>query len=812
LSAAGHADTVRAVEAAGTSVQRLAPSERRLRRVLIAVAAWSALCAGAYLVQLLRGVAEFPFVVNSVAKDLLLAGVAAIGAADVRRYAWAATTVVAAHIILASVLALALLSGHADAAANTLGALPLGIAPEGAALLWFSADTAIAAVIWRTADKARMEAFGLRYLGYAHVQALAAMTEILVRRDDDHEPAPLEVALRVDRFLASFNAKGKIVMRTALLGLALYPLLSLRPPIWLMHPTQREDWLRTKLVDRIESGRLPKWWRMALQGMVRVAQQLACIGFYGDPAVARRCGFVPFSERDAYPSQEKVVAPGGLRCLTPRQVSESTIDADVVVIGSGAAGATVAAKLVEQGRQVVILERGRHVDPSEFTEHELEQVSALYGDGALTLSTDFRFQVLQGMCVGGSTVVNNAVCFDLPDTVLDAWTDSRGLDCGIDGDRLPAAFAAVKRRLDVTLQSNDAATPGYLPFLAGIHALKLDKAGGYEFGPIAANIRDCLGCGYCTIGCRYGRKLSMLDTVLPDAQQAAGEDGLRILSECLVQRIETDGPRATGVVCTLGDGSELRVRARSVVLAAGALASSVILTRSGIGGDRVGRDLAFNLAVPMFGEFPRRIDAAYGQQMSHYLMPPDGHGFALETWFQPIVALSLLAPGWGAEHDRTMRRFANLACVGTVVASTPTGRVRPARDPRSLRLDYAAAPEDLRRVHDGMKLSGRILLAAQARRVMPPAFRLHEYHTAADLERLPADLLDTTRFSLSTAHPQGGNRMSRDVRTGVVDPEFRVHGMENVHVCDASVFPSAIGVNPQLTVMALAHCAADYVS
>lgn len=799
----------------GEQGQRLGPSERRLRRVLLVISALSAAFAVSYLVQLLRGVSDYPFTVNSVAKDVLLAGVAFVAAADVRRYAWAATTVVIAHLVLASVLALALLTGNVgeDSIAHSVGPGPLGLSPEQLALLWFSADTAIAGTVWWMQGRARMEAFGLRYLGYAQVQALAAMAEILVPRHGEREPTPQQVALRVDGFLASFRAKGKAVMRTALLGLSLLPMLTLRPPLWLMHPAQREDWLRRTLLDGVEHGRAPRVWRTMLQGMLRVAQQLSYLGFYSDPVVARRCGYVPFSERDER-AAEAVVQRGRLRTMAAADLPAGAVDVDVVVIGSGAAGATIAARLVAQGREVLILERGRHVDPADFTENELEQFSALYGDGALTLSRDFRFQVLQGMCVGGSTVVNNAVCFDLPEAVLDTWLDPRGLNCGLDGVRLREAECRLRRDLLVHRPPARVLTPGHVPFIAGTTELRNAGDPGserWEVGTIDANVDDCLGCGQCTIGCRYGRKLSMLDKVLPDAQQAAPEGALRILPECLVQRIEVQGARATAVVGTLADGSEVRVRARSVVVAAGALASSVILARSGLGGDHVGRGLAFNLAVPMFGDFARRIDATAGLQMSGYLLPDRGAGFALETWFQPIVALSLLLPGWGTEHDRTMRRYAHLASIGTVVASAATGRVRPARNPRSVRLDFRPAPADLARLHDGMKLAGRILLQAGASRVLPPASRLHEYHRPAELERLPADLRDPSRFTVSSAHPQGGNRMSQDVRSGVVDPEFRVHGTENVYVCDASVFPSAITVNPQLTVMALADCAADHV-
>jgi choline dehydrogenase-like flavoprotein len=182
------------------------------------------------------------------------------------------------------------------------------------------------------------------------------------------------------------------------------------------------------------------------QSMIRTAQQMTYLGYYGDARVAERCGYVPFSKRryDAAAHVER--DRPRVQCLTPREIDRDTLSADVVIAGSGAAGATLAYELARLGRSVLVLERGRHVDPSQFSEDEAKQFSALYEDGALTLSRDFRFQVAQGSCVGGSTVVNNGVCFDLPQRVLARWNDPGGLDAGIDEQRLRASFAHLRDR------------------------------------------------------------------------------------------------------------------------------------------------------------------------------------------------------------------------------------------------------------------------------------------------------------------------------------------------------------------------------
>src|SRR5205823_2376648 len=148
-------------------------------------------------------------------------------------------------------------------------------------------------------------------------------------------------------------------------------------------------------------------------------------------------GYAPFSQRYAdYQKIEKRRPYPALTVTTPNEVARRGLDvitdADVVIIGSGAAGSILAEQLLAQGREVLMLEKGLFVDPDDFTEDEIHQISHLYADGALQVSQSYRFQVLQGNCVGGGTVVNNAVCFETPERVLQSWNDPAGSDAGID--------------------------------------------------------------------------------------------------------------------------------------------------------------------------------------------------------------------------------------------------------------------------------------------------------------------------------------------------------------------------------------------
>jgi choline dehydrogenase-like flavoprotein len=395
--------------------------------------------------------------------------------------------------------------------------------------------------------------------------------------------------------------------------------------------------------------------------------------------------------------------------------------------------------------------------------------------------------------------------------VLRAWNDPHGFDAGLDEARLQESFRVIRSWIGVREQSETWLQPGASKFVNGIEQLGLGEPPN-RFGIVEANIADCLGSGYCNIGCAFGKKLSMLDTVLPQAQQKFGSDGLRIVSECRVERIVASDGRAEAVVCKLSDGRKLRVKARSIVVAAGALHSSWLLLRSKLAGPLVGRYIGFNVGSPITADFDEELYAYDGMQISHVLVPPPERGFILETWFNPVMAQALAMPGWFEDHYRNMRRYAHMTAVGALVGTDRhwNRRVRVALD-GGLDIDFKPTEQELKRLIEGLKLIGRIYLAAGARRVMPTTLRYHEFRSEPELEQLDRYIKDGSDISLGTGHPQGGNALSRDPRKGVVDPSFRVHGFENLYVCDASVFPTTIGVNPQLTVMALADYAAPLI-
>ena len=793
----------------------LSREELRLRGFLLILAPVFAGMAISYVLQgVLPGKdegSEFPFVANSLAKDGTFAVLCVVAAADIRRHMWAVQVVIGAHLLIIGGLLISLWLGNTATIEGSFAA-PFDLElPSAMTVFWIWLVLAVAvtaALAWcqRSAARARYE---LRYLAPHQHRTLTALAEVLVLGDEEAVTAE-EVAASVDDYLWSFPAEEKRNAKLALTALYVYPMLRLRPPFPVMSAERRIDFIERCFIADVAERRLPGFLRRLVQSMLFAAQQLTFIGYYADPRAAKATGYVPFSERpDGGTATDLAVRPfPPLRVRTPAEVDAERISADVVIVGSGAAGSILANRMAGRGREVLVLERGRHVDPAEFTEDERAQFANLYASGGMQMSTDARFQVLQGKCVGGSTVVNNAVCFELPDHVLERWNDPNGLNAGLDESGVGAAFERLREFVPITrMGTQRLLSGGAAKFREGVRELGLDRSG--EFDVVEANMADCLGSGYCNIGCPFGRKLSALDYALPKAQADFGE-GVRIYSECGVERVAARNGSAAELNCLLGDGRRLTVNANTVVVAAGALASSLILQRSNLGGSNVGRGLSWNLGAPLTAEYDEKLDSYAGLQISHYLRPPGDDGLILETWFNPVGAQSLFMSGWFRDHYRNMRRYDRMASTGSVVGTRPGGRVSLNWRGR-MKLEYDPHPDDLRRLLAGLKLAGRIHLAAGARKVMASTFRYLTYSSPEALDALDAQVRDNTDITLHTSHPQGGNAISADSAKGVVDPDFAVRGAPGVYVCDASVFPAAITVNPQMTVMALAEYAAERI-
>ena len=474
------------------------------------------------------------------------------------------------------------------------------------------------------------------------------------------------------------------------------------------------------------------------------------------------------------------------------------VDADAVVVGSGAGGAVAAANLARAGLRTVVLEAGPRVEPSEMSRDAPRFMARYFWEGGLRMiGGTGQVPSLQGRCLGGSTVVNSAILLPLPDWVRRAWADETGYESFVSG-ALDRAYARVFGRLHV------APTPlSVLGRRSLIVRDALAKA-GVPGKPLPRAVIGCEGCADCLTGCANGHKQSVDRNYLP----AAEADGAEIYTHATVDRVLTRRGRALGVAGSIVEPrtwrriARFRVNAPRVVLAAGALHTPVILQNSGLdAGRRVGSTFFAHIGGGIVGIMDEVVDPWVGATQGWGAISEEIPGMKYEClWAAP----SVLMVRWGDVGRPFLARLGEVKHA-TVIAVVYRGRVKG--DVRATasgmpRARIFVPDSEAKTVLRGMKIAADALLAVGARYAhtgIPGA--IDEMKSTRDTESLLDPRLGARDLQMTMNHVFGSCRMSRD---GAVDDSGRLRGVQGVYLADASVFPSPSAVNPQATIMALA--------
>ena len=557
-------------------------------------------------------------------------------------------------------------------------------------------------------------------------------------------------------------------------------------------------------------------WSRSRMGIKRKAFQalkrLIAIVHYADAP----SGSNPAWARLSYPGPLGPPPPTPKR-LTPLAITaDTTLDTDIVIVGSGAGGGVMAGELARFGHDVLVLEKGAYLNEADFTQREVEMLERLYDAGALLTTDDAGLVVLQGSCLGGGTVVNYTTSFHTPDAVRDEWASGHGLPHFLE-PAFTASLDAVATRLHVTRDEHRPSGRDAV-LIRGLERL------GWHHGVLPRNTHGCSqgdDCGYCGYGCRRGAKQSTLRTYLEDA--AAG--GARFVTGAEVSRVVLAQGRAAGVEAVVRAPGQpprrLVVRARTVVVAAGAIHSPALLLRSGVASPALGRHLALHPASAVFAFMDEGVRPWSGTVQAHYSDQfadlDRGYGCRFET--APIhPSLAALAMPWAsrAGFAGAMRRLPNLALVGLLLRDRDGGRVTVDRDGKPV-IRYRLSPYDAGHLRRAIAGAGELLEAAGAREICTPQAGWVAYRpdvgggrTARDrwLREVDAAGLGPNQLTLVTFHQMASCRMGARRATSVVNAEHQVWDVPGLYVADASVFPTSSGVNPMLTIMGMAHRAA----
>jgi choline dehydrogenase-like flavoprotein len=583
-------------------------------------------------------------------------------------------------------------------------------------------------------------------------------------------PDPERLAGSARRMIGRMPRISQAGLAAALVGLEAYSVARTGRTLGSLAPEQRE---------KIIAGVAHSGGAAALEGLKSIVM-LA----HGANTFAAEIAEVASRHEPSRPDPQLDIVPGAgwpaeARC-------------DVVVIGSGAGGAFAARALARAGLDTVIVEEGERWTAERLrASHPLDRFAAIYRDGGTTMAFgDPAIALPLGRAVGGTTVINSGTCYRPPDPVVESWHGGDGLALA-EPESLSSRLDDVEETIGVASASLDVLGRNGELALAGAKAL------GWHAAPMRRNATGCRGACQCAIGCPNNAKGGVHLNALPQACEA----GARIVTGLTVKRVLTESGRATGVEALRADGTVARISAPKVIVAAGAVGTPPLLRRSGLGAHpRMGRGLSIHPALGISASFEDEVFPWRGVMQSVGIEElHEREGVLIEATSTPPGMGAASVPGYGDYLLRRLEGASRTAAIGAMIADEPSGRVHGTRWPL---VTYKLSKRDRGRVSAALGGMARVLLAAGAREV--------EMGGGTKPVRDPAEIdatvpaVDFRRIRIAGFHPTGSAAAGSDQGHHPVDAQGRLRGVDGVWVADGSIIPSCPGVNPQVSIMAMA--------
>jgi long-chain-alcohol oxidase len=525
--------------------------------------------------------------------------------------------------------------------------------------------------------------------------------------------------------------------------------------------------------------------------------------YYGLPAPDG--GRSPVWEAMDYPGPLGPPEDPPPRTIEPVEVTGDTdIECDVCIVGSGAGGGVAAAVLAQAGLDVVVLEAGDYYSEKDFDGDELNGFGRLYLAGGGMASQDQSIGLLAAGCLGGTTIVNYTFSFRTPDKVREEWARLGVKEAT--SDTYDRSLDTVVERIGVNVEHNIPSSRDRT-IKAG-----LDKL-GWHVESMPRNVRGCKEevCRLCHYGCQLGAKQSTMKTWLQDAYDA----GARVLVRTRAQKVTESGGAATGVEARTSDGRRVTVRARAVVAACGALQTPVLLKRSGLANPNIGKHLKLHPVMVIWGHFDEEIRPWEGMLAGLYsdehVDMDDGYGVKYEHVAIPPSILLSFSPWRGAAQSaEIMRALPYTGGVGVLLRDRDGGEVTVGRDGLPV-VKWRFSDFDLGHMRRGVEGAARVVEAMGAKRVFSSHAKWVAYEPGRNggVEGFMRDA-DACGWGAGQSQPvsfhiMGSARLGSSPGLSACKPDGETWDMRNLFVLDGSAFPTASGVNPMVSIEALAH-------